>query len=310
MLAAASLLGLMTGCTDDAGLGATTDTSGAHASAPPDTADDLLFVVRSTHGRVVLDASGRGTLTMDGIDDVTWFSDRPARDAGESTIRQALGTYGWAHDGDAVSVDAPNATLTAPELGDDALVVELLAASLGDEGVSFEVQTIAAPGERDDVLSDLDLFIDTTTADPTTADSDPGDDTSRPDPAAVAASAGFGAPATLVDHLRGLLTAVDAGADPGAAQDRTVQLAVRASFTLGPAGLRSSVPVLLAPPQPVGTDPSGLADEIRLWLSTHDARIDTLVFDVTVQSTEPRAVVLDVHDVELPLRDVVDLPTP
>ena len=223
------------GCTSSDGFDApTVDISSPRALTPPDTADELLFVVSAAEGRVVLDDDGTGTLTMRDLDDVTWFSDRPARDAGETTMRDALHTYGWNDDGDSLAADAPNATLTAPQLR-DAIVLELLTASLDDgrSGSStgnrsgtatFEVRAVTPSDAVDLDLDGLDLFIDSTTADGPT----PTDTTERPDPVAIAQAAGFDAPATLRDHVAGLLAAVGAGPDT----DRIVEIAVRISFLI------------------------------------------------------------------------------
>ncbi len=258
--------------------------------------------MRSARGQATFDERGSGTLTMTDLEHVTWFSDRPERDAGVSTLPDALRTYGWQQDGDALGTDAPNATLTAPEL-EDALVVELRAASIDGDRVTFEVQAIESSASRDVELSDLALFIDTTTA------SGEGDDaapdptsTQHPDPSEVATAAGFDTSATLEDHVSGLLAAVGAGPDDD--PSRAVELAVRASVLLDASGDRSSVPVLLAPLLRVGEAPTGVADEIERWLTETGARVDELEFDATVATPGASAPILVVHDVELPMRNV------
>lgn len=304
LLAAATIVPAA-GCTTSEGFEAATATSAAARQlTPPDTADGLLFVVGSDRGRVVLDDAGTGTLTLHDVDDVTWFSDRPARDAGVTTIDEALRTFGWRQDGDAVADDAPNATLTASGL-DDALVLELLTASFDGERGTFEVRSLSSSDARDVELADLDLFIDDAgdgdepTSDPTAGSRS----VEHPDPSKVAASAGFGTRATLEQHVTGLLAAVGAGpADP---PDRTVRLAVSASFPLGGAGERTSLPVLLAPVLRVD-GAAGVSNQIQQWLTTFDARVDTLAFDVTVWSD--RVPILAVDGVALSLQQV-DLPS-
>lgn len=297
------------GCTSSDGFDAqTVDISSPRALTPPDTADELLFVVSAAEGRVVLDDDGTGTLTMRDLDDVTWFSDRPARDAGETTMRDALHTYGWNDDGDSLAADAPNATLTAPQLR-DAIVLELLTASLDDgrSGSStgnrsgtatFEVRAVTPSDAVDLDLDGLDLFIDSTTADGPT----PTDTTERPDPVAIAQAAGFDAPATLRDHVAGLLAAVGAGPDT----DRIVEIAVRVSFLIDGSGRRATVPVLLAPSTAPGPVPDQVARAVEQWLTDNDPSTDELdlEFDVTVRSAGSRTPILVVDDVELPLRAV------
>lgn len=275
------------GCTSSDGFDAqTVDISSPRALTPPDTADEVLFVVSAAEGRVVLDDDGTGTLTM----------------------RDALHTYGWNDDGDSLAADAPNATLTAPQLR-DAIILELLTASLDDGrsgsstgnrsgAATFEVRAVTPSDAVDLDLDGLDLFIDSTTADGPT----PTDTTERPDPVAIAQAAGFDAPATLRDHVAGLLAAVGAGPDT----DRIVEIAVRVSFLIDGSGRRATVPVLLAPSTAPGPVPDQVARAVEQWLTDNDPSTDELdlEFDVTVRSAGSRTPILVVDDVELPLRAV------
>jgi hypothetical protein len=133
--------------------------------AAPDATEDVLFVARSDAGSLVVRAGARPMLELDGLDAVTWFSDRPARDAGTSSVTEALETFGWRTNGDPLGDDPPNATLVAAELGGDAVVVELLTATVDGDRVRFTVRFLGPPPASTD-LSDIDVFIDDGAASP------------------------------------------------------------------------------------------------------------------------------------------------
>ena len=133
--------------------------------APPNTTDSLLFVARSDAGSLSVHPGSESTLVLDDVDAVTWFSDHPARDAGTSSVTDALEAFGWENNGDPMGDDPPNATLVAAELGTDAVVVELLTATVDGQRVRFTVDFVSRRPDSTG-LSDIDLFIDDTVASP------------------------------------------------------------------------------------------------------------------------------------------------
>ncbi len=131
----------------------------------PEAGVDLLFIARAKNATLTLDKAGKGTLVMEDVETMTWFSDRPAHDAGTSTTADVLDTFGWERDGDSLDGgkpdNAPNAALTADNLT-DTIVVELLTATRDGERLTFTVADVAKkPGPARDVeLVNSDLFID------------------------------------------------------------------------------------------------------------------------------------------------------
>jgi hypothetical protein len=130
--------------------------------APPDTADSLLFVARAGSGELTLDADRTGTLELDGVDAVRWFSDRPVRDAGLSSPVDVLRTFGWEGDGDALGEVPPNAALSATELDAASVIVELRTASVRGDTVTFTIGVVSDDAVEASSLSDVELFIDPT----------------------------------------------------------------------------------------------------------------------------------------------------
>jgi hypothetical protein len=137
----------------------------ARTLAAPDATDSLLFVARSDRGSLAVRSDAGSTLDLDVVDSVTWFSDHPARDAGTSSVTDALETFGWRHNGDRLGDDPPNATLVAAELGTESVVVELLTATVDGDQVRFTVDFLGPrPASTD--LSDVDVFIDDSATSP------------------------------------------------------------------------------------------------------------------------------------------------
>jgi hypothetical protein len=163
----AAVLVVLTSCSAGPGTPTAPDhaTTGAKSAKPaltkPNLADNLLFVARSATATLVLDDTGKGTLKLETIPTMTWFSDRPKHDAGTTTTTDALKAFGWARDGDTLGKDAPNAALTADGLA-NSVVLELLAASRGGDDLTFKVATETKPeyAQRKQQLSNAELFID------------------------------------------------------------------------------------------------------------------------------------------------------
>ncbi len=150
------------------------------AEAPPDTADSLLFVVPAGSGSlsgIEDDTGGEAELVelrLEDLSSVTWFSDRPDRDAGPTGMREALETFEWRVNGDRISSDAPNATLSAVGL-DSTVVLELLDATIEGEGsdapaVSFTATVLGGSSPADLDFGAAELFIDSTVPEVTSPD--------------------------------------------------------------------------------------------------------------------------------------------
>lgn len=192
-----------TACSRSTELGdpvASSTTPAAQHVSPPDTADSLLFVVRAASGSITpvpkdsgapttsstaasssaeepadappASASGGGTsapiveLRLNDFEAVTWFSDRPERDAGITEIREALKSFEWRDNGDAISTDPPNATLTAAGLN-STVVLELLSATVDDAGskapsFSLEARVVGGDTTANGDFGAAELFIDST----------------------------------------------------------------------------------------------------------------------------------------------------
>jgi hypothetical protein len=160
----------LTGClSTDPSAGNTPDRSSAPSSdragkpvlTKPDLADKLLFVARSQTATLDLAATGKGTLALESVPTMTWFSDRPRHDAGTTGTADGLKTFGWEKNGDTLGQNAPNAALTARDLT-AAVVVELKSASLAGGELTFDVETVTKPasGARKTELAQAELFID------------------------------------------------------------------------------------------------------------------------------------------------------
>lgn len=197
------LAGTAAACTSNSGWSTSADDAAAASTrtlAPPDASAPLLFVARADTGSLEVAADGTAILELDEVEAMTWFTDRPARGAGMTSLTDALRTYGWDHNGDRLGDDAPNGALVAAELGTDAVILELLTASVDDARVRFAVEVV---GDRTEstVLSHVELFID---------DADPGSYTTMPSGLEVLDSGGVvlgrtvdssGAAHTQVLHL-------------------------------------------------------------------------------------------------------------
>lgn len=121
------------------------------------TAGERLFVARADGGSLTSDP---GLLILDGVTTVSWFTDRPARSAGASTLTDALTALGWDEATGSLGTDPPNAALTADELGTASIAVELTAASLVGDSVTFTVTALDGSQLVTTSLTHVELFID------------------------------------------------------------------------------------------------------------------------------------------------------
>lgn len=127
------------------------------AAQEPDSkaAEEVLYVVSAVSG-----SAGDGSLTLDGVDRVLYFSDRPVRDAGHLTVEAFLD--GWDRGDDSFAADPPNAVLSLLD-GNEApadTVVELTSAELDGEALLFGIAVLAGP-TPDGAFGRASLFVDT-----------------------------------------------------------------------------------------------------------------------------------------------------
>ncbi len=113
--------------------------AGAGAQTPDHVVDEsaeprFLFVISSASG-----TAGDGSLTLDGVPSVVYFSDRPARIAGHMSL-EAL-AEAWDLDQDSFAAIPPNAALSILETGAD-VVVELMSLELTDDRLRFDVRVL------------------------------------------------------------------------------------------------------------------------------------------------------------------------
>lgn len=116
-------------------------------------------MLRADTGQLTLDGSGSGSLTVEDVDDITWFADRPAHDAGRTDAVDMLERFGWTRNGDTLGESAPNAAITAAGI-DETIVVELNAASRDGGTLTFAVTGVGTSGPVDVTVSDITMFID------------------------------------------------------------------------------------------------------------------------------------------------------
>ena len=122
----------------------------ADESAEP----DFLLVLNGRSGSIEGDK-----LALSGVPSVIYFSDRPARIAGQMTMKDFLDT--WYKGSDSFAIDPPNATLSllGPE-GPSDIVIELVSVSLGDDGsISFDIRVLKGTPPSG-VFGAATLFID------------------------------------------------------------------------------------------------------------------------------------------------------
>jgi len=124
-----------------------------------------LFVLSATSGSLKGD-----TLTLNGVPNVLYFSDRPARKAGHLSLEKFVES--WNNGSDSFKADPPNATLSlhvADEKGIKNVVVELMSVEQKSGSVVFKVAVLE--GTLPENFKQCWVFIDPTT--PYTAPDNP-----------------------------------------------------------------------------------------------------------------------------------------
>ena len=144
--------GLLAACSGDDATSASSDTAAPTSgpSAPgPDEATSL-FVLEANEGEAE-SAGDDGTydLSLTGVGGVTWFADRPAREAGDESLAGFVAAWP-----DRFATAAPNAALTIGE-GDDAVVaiVTLSEPVVIDDRVEFKA-VVVDPAQAPPALQD------------------------------------------------------------------------------------------------------------------------------------------------------------
>jgi len=113
-----------------------------------------LFVISGTSGSLDGD-----TLTLNGVPNVLYFSDRPARKAGHITLAHFIEV--WDKGSDSFKADPPNATLSLLKKdGAKNVVVELISVEQKSDSVVFKVVVLEGTSPED--LKQSALFIDLT----------------------------------------------------------------------------------------------------------------------------------------------------
>jgi hypothetical protein len=98
----------------------------------------FLFVLSGSSG-----SAEDGTLTLDGVSSVVYFSDRPDRIAGHISLADLSASWGAVGDESAFAADPPNAVLSLLEEDVvDNVVLELLALQTSDETATFTVEVL------------------------------------------------------------------------------------------------------------------------------------------------------------------------
>ena len=111
-----------------------------------------LFVISGTSGSLDGD-----TLTLNGVPNVIYFSDRPARKAGHLSISEFIEM--WDKGVDSFKADPPNATLSVlTKDGAKNVVVELMSVEQKSGSVVFKVAVLE--GKVKGTLAPATLFID------------------------------------------------------------------------------------------------------------------------------------------------------
>ena len=113
-----------------------------------------LFVLSGTSGTLNGD-----TLTINGVPNVIYFSDRPARKAGHTSLEKFVEL--WEKESDSFKTDPPNATLSVLKKdGAQNVIVELQGAEQKNGSVVFKYRLLG--GDIPKTFSTFALFIDST----------------------------------------------------------------------------------------------------------------------------------------------------
>ncbi|MCH7519687.1 MAG: hypothetical protein IH964_11775, partial [Candidatus Dadabacteria bacterium] len=111
-----------------------------------------LFVISGTSGSLDGD-----TLTLNGVPNVIYFSDRPARKVGHISVSEFIEM--WDKGGDSFKADPPNATLSVLKKdGANNVVVELISVVQKSGSVIFKVAVLE--GTIPEGFRTTSLFID------------------------------------------------------------------------------------------------------------------------------------------------------
>ena len=111
-----------------------------------------LFVISGTSGSLDGD-----TLTLNGVPNVIYFSDRPARKAGHTSVTKFIDN--WHKGAESVKDNPPNAVLSIlDEDGNQNIVVVLQNPTVQGNNVSFKIKTLE--GTVPDKFKASSLFID------------------------------------------------------------------------------------------------------------------------------------------------------
>ena len=111
-----------------------------------------LFVISGTSGSLKGD-----TLTLNGVPNVIYFSDRPARKAGHISLEKFVES--WNKGSDSFKADPPNATLSVLKKdGAKNVVVELMSVEQKSGSVVFKISVLA--GQIPERFKISTLFID------------------------------------------------------------------------------------------------------------------------------------------------------
>jgi hypothetical protein len=118
----------------------------------PGGGQEYLFVLSSGSGSIE-----GNTLTLNKVNSVVYFSDRPNRIAGHISLQQFVDNWGKGVEG--FDVDPPNATLSI--FDDDKasnVVIELLSSKITDGAIQFNIKVLK--GEMPSSFGVSSLFID------------------------------------------------------------------------------------------------------------------------------------------------------
>jgi len=111
-----------------------------------------LFVISGTSGSLDGDK-----LTLNGVPNVIYFSDRPTRKAGHLSLEKFVES--WNKGNDSFKADPPNATLSVLKKdGAKNVVVELM--SVEQKGGSVVFKVVVLEGKVNGILAPVTLFID------------------------------------------------------------------------------------------------------------------------------------------------------
>ena len=113
-----------------------------------------LFVISGTSGSLDGD-----TLTLNGVPNVIYFSDRPARKAGHMSLSEFIEM--WNKGSDSFKADPPNATLSMlTKDGANNVVVEIMSVEQKRGSVVFKVAVLRAVSTLPGSFKTTSLFID------------------------------------------------------------------------------------------------------------------------------------------------------